>query len=555
MKKHLIMVLGLSVLSTTAFAQMRDSDNCDSDDPNNCDSGNHSQVKEPNKTVYPYKPFSTAEIQSRLSKIYESSNYLNNIYEMDRRGLSRANTTVQPWGGSFWPLYQGGIAANYQDIDSTIFITTPLRNLMWQANYSAYNKHASKVHPAFFDMDDKDLGKLSPAEKYDLILGDTSFDLTSRSWDITKKRGEQKNWGFLGSIDLPEGFRIPVAKKTLAFWEGICHGWALGAGYIPRPEKTVFINLPNGKQVPFYPNDIKALASQVWANSDLQDNAIFEGNRCNKKDPDQDQFGRYIDTEIDVLAGDTTLIPRCGDTHPAIFHVGVVNVMGVEGRPITLDHNPKMAIANQPMSGYEFTYFNPDSGKDGSLQESMMARSVYTKDPYAENRNPDAVYIVGVSMNAKYVDWEIAKKKENNSPSDDKIIDDKFLYDLEINAAGQIVGGQWRSNKKVKKTSDSTNQPDYFWLAPRNYKKYLQPDASLPKWSGSGLPPREFLPVAQKGHAYLRNMNSKLGGYPKCDVFSETKKGETMKVDCQINEPRPRPLVNVVDHLIELSRQ
>ncbi len=550
--------MGLSVLTTSAFAQMTDADTCDEDDPTRCEE-RESRTSDPLKTIYPYKPFSTAEINARLTKIYEGSNYLNNIYEIDRRGLTRANTRVQPWGGSFWPVYQGGIASSYQEIDSEIFVTTLMRNLRWQSNVNNYKKRVEKLHPRINELDEKELSKLSPSEKYDIIIGDTSFDLTNRVWEYTENRGSKKNWGFLASIDMPsEGYRLPDASQFMAFWEGICHGWALGAGFIPRPEHTVNIQLPNGKNMAVYPSDIMALSSQVWANSDLQDNVIFEGNRCNKKNPDKDKLGRYIDTEIDVIAGDKTVEPRCADTHPAVFHVGVINVMGVEGRPITYDHNPKMAIANQPMSGYEFSYFNPESGKEGGLRESMIPRYKYAKDPYAVSRNPEAVFIVGVEMNAKYIDWELPKKKETSKPSDDKVVDNKFMYDLEIDQYGRIVGGQWRVSKKGKPEflgKQSTNQPDYFWLAPRNYKQYFQPVATLPKWSGRGLAPREFLAEAQKGHAYVRNMNSKRGGHKKCMVMPLDKKNPVLEVDCEFNEPRPRPLINVVDRLTELSRQ
>jgi CheY-like chemotaxis protein len=115
--------------------------------------------------------------------------------------------------------------------------------------------------------------------------------------------------------------------------------------------------------MPFFPNDIKALVSLMWAHSTIQSNVIFEGNRCNKKNPDKDKYGRYIDVTID--RDDTTLLPRCADVHPGILHVSMVNLLGIEGRSFVVDHNPTAAIANQPVSGYELYYFNPKDGKEG----------------------------------------------------------------------------------------------------------------------------------------------------------------------------------------------
>lgn len=558
MKKVIGLSLMLAVLSTSAYAQMRDSD-CDPSE-SDCRS-NESRVKEPVKTIYPYKPFSTEEMRSRIERLTENKNFLWDIREMERRGLNRANTRVQPWGGSFWPLIGGGVANTYQKKDQTIFITTPLQNVLWQKNYSDWLKRKEKVYPNIYDLDEEELAKLAPSEKYDLILGDTSFDLTNRVWDYVERWGKGKKWEFLTKIDLPDGYRIPEASKYMAIWEGICHGWALGAGYTPRPEKTIFITLPNGKKMAVYPNDIKALASLMWANSTIQDNVLFEGNRCNKRNPDKDKYGRYIDTEIDQ--NDSELIPRCADVHPGVFHTTVVNVMGIEGRPIVLDHNAKLPIANQPVGGYELQYFNPKSGKDGTLAESMISVREYgDKDMYRENRNPETAYIVGVAMDIKYIDWELPKMHETNTPADDGIVDYKFNYDLEINAQGKIIGGQWRVSKKggTSLFKQSTNQPDYFWLAPRDWKKYFQPVPGIPGWDDvrNPLPPSSWKDAARVAHSFSYEESAKYWGVsPTCTVFPIDKDhGDgPKKVPCEFRYPKPQPLIQVVDKLVEMARR
>ncbi|MFL5786376.1 MAG: hypothetical protein ACJ76H_17285 [Bacteriovoracaceae bacterium] len=558
MKKVLGVSLMLAVMSTSAIAQMRDSD-CD---PNEADcSKGESQVKEPNHDIYPYKPFSTDEMRSRIERMTENKNFLWDIREMERRGLNRANTRVQPWGGSFWPLIGGGVANTYQKKDQTIFITTPLQNVMWQKNYSDFKKRREKVYPNIYDLSEEELAKLAPSEKYDLILGDTTFDLTNRVWDYVQRWGSGKKWNFLTKIDLPDGYRIPEASHFMAIWEGICHGWALGAGYTARPEKTFFITLPNGKKMAVYPNDVKALASLMWANSTIQDNVLFEGNRCNKRNPDRDKFGRFIDTQIDQ--NDSVLLPRCADVHPGVFHTTVVNVMGIEGRPIVLDHNAKLPIANQPVGGYELEYFNPKDGKTGPLSTSMISVSDYgDKDLYKINRNPETAYIVGVAMNVKYIDWELPKKHESNTPADDTVVDYKFNYDLEINAAGKIVGGQWRVSRKggTGLFKQTTNQPDYFWLAPRDYKKYFQPVPGISQWDDSRnpLPPAEWKDAAKVAHSFQYEESAKYwGASPTCTVFPVDKDHgkDPIKVPCEFRYPKPQPLIQVVDKLVEMARR
>ncbi len=554
MKKYFYLSLTLAVLSAPVFAQVEDSE-CD---PETQDCTSVGSVKEPNKTIYPYKPFPTDVIKARLDALHEGPNYISNIYEMERRGLNNANTKIQPWGGSFWPLYQGMVGNTYQDKDYSTFIFSLARNLDWGTNVKSYKKRAEKVHPKIYELSEEELSELAPSEKYDIALGDTTFDLTNRVWAYAEKWGNEKKWGFLSAIALPDGYRIPKANKFMALWEGICHGWAVAAGHSPRPEKTVFVTLPNGKRMPFYPNDIKALISLMWANSTIQSNVIFEGNRCNKKSPDKDKFGRYIDVEKD--RDDSVLLPRCADVHPGIMHVSMVNILGVEGRSFVVDHNPEAAIANQPVSGYELVYFNPKTGKEGSLASAVISRRDYgSKDPYAENRNAEATHIVGVQTKMKYVDWEYPKKKETNFQSDDKIKVFEFNYDLELDAKGKIVGGQWRVNKTggTGLFGGKTKQPDFFWVVPRDWKNYFKPLSSLPEWdfATSSLPPKEFAPAARAAHSFIYEESKRFFlESPKCPVFPENG-GLPIKVDCEFKYPRPQPLINFVDKILEESRK
>jgi Transglutaminase elicitor len=555
MKNHFYLSLTLALLSTQAFAQMTDPDSCD---PETQDCSQPGTIKEPNKTIYPYKPITTDHLQTRLRNLYEGENYISNIYEMEKRGLNRANTKVQPWGGSYWPLYQGMVGNTYQDKDYNTFIFSIVRNLDWKKNVRDYKKRALEVHPKIYDLSEDELATLAPSEKYDILLGDTSFDLTNRVWAYAEKWGNEKKWGFLSAINLPNDYRISNANKLMALWEGICHGWAVAAGHSERPEKTVTVTLPNGRKMPFYPNDIKALISLMWANSTIQSNVIFEGNRCNKKNPDKDKFGRYIDVEKD--RDDSELLPRCADVHPGIFHVSMVNILGAEGRSFVVDKSAEAAVANQPVSGYELFYFNPRTGKEGPLSETVISREAYgKKDPFKESRNPESTHIVGVEVKLKYVDWEFPEKKETNTAADDRIKAMGFTYDLELNAEGKVVGGQWRVGRKGRQGifDTKTHQPDFFWVVPRDWKEYFRPVTTLPKWdfSQSTLPPGEFAPAARAAHSFIYEESKRFFiESPKCPVFP-INGGAPIKVDCEFRYPRPQPLINVVETLLQESRK
>ncbi len=555
MKKYLALIT-LATFTTPVFAQLNDGP-CD---PNVEECQTEEVTPEAFRNIYPFKPMATSDIQSRVSRLTENENFLWDLKEITRRGLTRANTKTQPWGGSFWPLIQGQVANPYQNKNFSVLhgALNGLEVTSWKYNYNKFQKRQQKVYPKIYDLSEKELAELAPSEKYDLLLGDTSFDLTNRIWNYAATWGEKKKWGFLSSIDLPAGYRIPEASSLLALWEGICHGWAVAAGHYDRPEKTVWVTLPNKKKMPFYPNDLKGLISLMWANSTIQDSVIVEGLRCNRKSPKKDEFGRYIDVELDK--GDKVPLPRCADVHPAVYHASVVNILGIEGRSFVVDKSAKASIANQPVSGYEYTYFHPESGEEGSLEASAVSVANYAKDPFKAARNVETKYVVGVAMTLKYVDWEDPIMHETNYPSDDKISEFKFNYDLELDSHFKIIGGQWRVDKNgsSRMFKNMTHQPDFFWVVPRDFKTHFKPVAGLPEWNfpQSNIPPQEYAAAAKTAHSFVYQMTKEFGWNEKCPVFPIKKRnGEVKKVDCEFKYPRPQPLINVINKLLEESRR
>src|SRR5690606_16669173 len=140
LKKYLFLSLVLSSLTAHTYAQVANDsiDDIDDCDEETQDCSTPGSIQEPVKVIYPYKPFTTERMTERLTALYEGNNYISNVYELERRGLNKANTKVQPWGGSFWPLNQGMIANNYQDKDYSTYILTLRKHIDWKRNVSDY---------------------------------------------------------------------------------------------------------------------------------------------------------------------------------------------------------------------------------------------------------------------------------------------------------------------------------------------------------------------------------------------------------------------------------
>lgn len=501
--------------------------------------------------IFPFRPLATSDVMARVNRMTEDASSLKNIYQIDAGGFSKAGARTQPWASSFWPLIQGQIANAWHD---KTFLD-PMNLLKWQTNFNDFKKHRDKDLAKPYDMSEKQLARLSPAEKYDLLLGDTNFDLTNRIWNYVSTYGEGKSWAFISSINIPDGYRLPEAKSDLAFWEGICHGWALAAGGSPRAEHTVTVTLPNGKRMPIYPTDMKALLSLTYANSVVQDNVLMEGIRCDNPKPNQDQYGRFTDT-VPVQKSEQVL-PRCADVHPAVWYLSVVNLAGVQGRAFVAEVDANVTVNNHPFNNYEMRYFNPMTGKIDTLQKSVLAREAYKNDPFVANRNPESRSIVGVEMKMNVINWTWPKEGDTDSADKDPIKSKTMRFDLELDGQGNVIGGQWRVERKAEDfNGGSTNQPDFFWTLPKNYMDYFQPVAGLPAWNPLYQPqaPRQWLDAARSAHAFTYNVTREFGFDEKCTVINDVTR-EVSEVPCEFKFPRPQPLINLVQKLLELARQ
>lgn len=369
-----------------------------------------------------------------------------------------------------------------------------------------------------------------------------------------------------------ENFVIKRKNDFMATWEGICHGWSTAAGNMPRPRKAVSFRLKDGRDLKFYPEDIKGLVSLLWANSTIQDGKflnddgvnvgggiIMQGMRCNDTDPAKDQWGRLYDHRPDFFS--KKLEPRCVGVHPAIWHLGLVNVIGHQGRSFIVERKIEAAVDNHPMWKYDMDFFNPYTGSYSNNIGDVKVRYEKSKDQFSEFRNPETKFIVGVKTAMTYLDWERPKRKNTDSEEDDKEATKTMLYDLELDANGNIIGGQWRT-KEVGKGSNH-NQPDFFWVVTKDWRNYFGETTTiwkdgqqkqLPEWTDlSTTPPADWKLAAEGAHSFVYQQTHDFGWSERCEIKNE-ETGEVVKVACEYKINKPQPLVNVVNKLLELSQ-
>lgn len=225
------------------------------------------------------------------------------------------------------------------------------------------------------------------------------------------------------------------------YWMGICHGWAAASMVTPRPKSTLVLTAADGKtKVPFFPSDIKGLVSYSWAYTVLQNH--FIGGRCDIKNPERDkETGRVLNDE-------------CFDLNPGNFHVAVVNQVGILRRSMILDATFDYEVWNQPIYSYKYRYFNPATGIEApNAKEARASLADFTNDKFKRFRSPKAVSFVGVIMDLTYMTETNPNHRINDSPENDKAETVTYMYDLELDGEGHIIGGEWYKDK----------HPDFLW--------------------------------------------------------------------------------------------
>lgn len=372
-----------------------------------------------------------------------------NLSSMENAGLRSASLAESPWSDDYWAIYSGVLGKRYADPNFP-------EAADWKTNFDYIrNNHPRAIfnsgNPAAINI-------LSPAEKYDALVGDTNGTLTRRMWS--------------------DGKYYYDANGSVETWMGICHGWAPAAYMLDRPENAITVKAANGTPITFYPSDIKSLASLLWAN--VRTPTRFIGGRCNDKDPAQDSNGRIISS-------------NCFDTNPGTWHLAVVNQIGASKRSMVLDATYDYEVWNQPVYAYDYRYFNPASQiQTTSLNDATVAIGNFNNDTFSRYRSNRTVSVVGVAMRLAYVVETSPNQNTSDSAEHDAIQKVDYMYDLELDSSGKIIGGEWYTNA----------HPDFLWTPPEGERAETSSDhLATGSWQQNRPVPQSWMIAAQRSSA------------------------------------------------------
>lgn len=138
----------------------------------------------------------------------------------------RLSAQDAPWAGNYFPMTKGGIAHRWADPPPQ----DAKRKEQWlkQTDLGALSR--------------EEINRLSPAEKYDLWVGDKDLSVT---------RHELNHRG-------------PLRPTPVKGWEGFCNGVRCAGINLPEPTSPITVKNPNGIEITFQPADLKALAGASY---------------------------------------------------------------------------------------------------------------------------------------------------------------------------------------------------------------------------------------------------------------------------------------------------
>jgi hypothetical protein len=339
-----------------------------------------------------------------------------------------------PWSDRAWDHNRALMNERYTDADFTRLGSWDARKA-YGAAYSAERFLSLPPGP----QRDQAISSLSPAEKYDLVMGTLRGGLT----DANRKSLDR---------EMPGSGKFPT-------WWGICEGSAAASLAALEPVNVISVySVPYGVDVPFYAPDVKSLVSLLWSSYNARLKLPEIGQQCDNRGGG-----------------------ACADVNPASFHASIHHFLGLGKGHLIADVDESRVVWNHPLIGYETTYYRADQSPSrpaANFEEALLRNNPSLQDPRRRLRAPGTAYLLGVETKLYYADNQ--KQHPLSGSVKRKVLSMRLQYELELDANLNLLGGEWLTKK----------HPDILWTIPGGTRPDTPGDASLgmATWDGRETP-------------------------------------------------------------------
>ncbi len=312
------------------------------------------------------------------------------------------------WSETYWPANLGGIAYRWNHPDPQPF------------KYKLFSKQE------LLKFSHNDLSQLSPAELYDIAMGDYNYSLTKKV--------------------------LKLFNPSDLWWEGICHGWSLAASHYPEPDKVIMTN-KDGIKVPFGSSDVKGLLSMHDA-FNSKGLYVRVGDRCSVKGKVK---GEELPEDGPVIFPSKKDADRteCSDVNAGAFHIVLTSMIGLNSQGFVADVDRFNDVWNQPVTSYESQVVGDVSRSYQDIKDGIDRRiHVKTIMTYGE----ELVFYSSEEAANGTLNF-VSKEPVTGTPAQ-AFTSKNYEYILELNHRGEIVGGEWLSETR----------PDMLWMKAKDVR-------------------------------------------------------------------------------------
>jgi Transglutaminase elicitor len=216
-------------------------------------------------------------------------------------------------------------------------------------------------------------------------------------------------------------------SSSAAEWAGHCNGWSAASTRGKEP----FKNVTRGS-VTFAPHDVKALMAEIHMSAKY---FFLGGVRCEGSSPTR-PGGRT----------DPTVMGDCEDINPGTFHLALENWLGKIRHAIIVDLS---SVWNHPVNGFR--------SQVSTIDVNEATRLVTGSRQGTYKFNPTATSFARVDTTMIYTDGRDYEPLGNVAPHHSEK-SASYSYVLELNAAGEVIGGEWAQGSQDA-------HPDFLWVA------------------------------------------------------------------------------------------
>lgn len=234
------------------------------------------------------------------------------------------------WPDSYWPNYKGSIAWR------------------WSSQNPRNFRYRSPSLETARTMSSDEINELSPAEKFDLYVGNYDYPTVKKMWRST--------------------------SPSSPFWYGICHGVAPAGIHYPEPKVVNLMN-KDGIEITFYSSDVKALISNYYAR-ESDTSIVMIGKRC---------FWRGLGS-------------ACSDINAGSFHIILANKLGIQGQGFIADLDRNRQVWNHAPVSYESEIIERFSLNEVSSNFAVQRVELKTKVVFTASIEPQKDPVIGTEL-------------------------------------------------------------------------------------------------------------------------------------------------------------